>query len=565
MVTLFNNDYNDSMKKQLRHFLNISTGILKLVYLPLAAWLFQGSYESGLSSPALSALAWVLILLGLSGMAVASLTIFRFGSGGLPVSRVPERLVDVGQYGRTRHPYFWFFLMFQAGLLLLILGLQWLSLICWILILLTGSIYLYFFQERELEQVLGEIYSQYQKETPFWFWKLKLAEDHKIRFLPQMVWLIGRTVFRAWYRIRVEGTENIPFKKPFLVIANHECFLDPFLFGTFIPYEIRFVTTADVFNSGWMRFLLKGIGTFPMRRHRQDLKSIRTMIRMIEAGQVVGIFPEGGRTLYGTPLPILKETLKLIQHCRVPILPVHLDGAYEIWPRWASNRRRGSVTVRFGPVIPVAEQGDLQQLEKLIVQRIFADQKILREVRSPAIARGMDHVLWACRKCSALNSIRVASGNEIHCDQCASRWTATPAYALVDQQTGASCTIIAWMQSIEENMLGKAPPVTSTYPLAPDERLFLKTPINKFQVEDGLPELDGLDLALSNSRFILSRGDAVEAAWPLDAVTVFTMDYYNAVSIGVGGIRHSFFLPATEVSLKWQTFYEKLKANRAQT
>ncbi len=66
---------------------------------------------------------------------------------------------------------------------------------------------------------------------------------------------------------------------------------------------------------------------------------------------------------------------------------------------------------------------------------------------------------------------------------------------------------------------------------------------------------------MSDKRLILAQNDIIISAWTREEITIFTMDYHNAVSIGVGGIRHSFILPIGEITLKWQIYFDEIKAN----
>ncbi|MCF7921237.1 MAG: 1-acyl-sn-glycerol-3-phosphate acyltransferase [Candidatus Marinimicrobia bacterium] len=549
-----------AMKNRLRILRNFFGLALKLSFIPYVLYISPELFLNHTPESLSTFFGTLLILMGLYGMVVSDLLILRFGDGNLHFSTKSTRLVDVGFYARTRHPFFWFFSIYQYGVLLIFFGFSWLILILSVSASLFYLLWLLLVQESLLTRSLGERYLQYKNNTPFWHWKIKLAENLRVGFRPQLVWLIGMLVIRFWYRIRVEGSKNIPHDRPFLIVANHESYIDPFLFGIFVPFEIKFVTTADVFNTPLMRFLLKGTGGFPMRRHRQDLKSIRTMIRMIGKGQVVCIFPEGGRSTDGSPLPILKETLKLIQHCKVPILPVHIEGAYEIWPRWAPNRRRGSVTASFKPIIALEAQHDLGELETQIAANIFAEPKTFRAVSSHSIAKGMNHLLWACYKCHTRNSIKVVSGNTIRCQHCATEWLVSNDYHFTTQGESKALTSIQWIELIKSDILEH--PLKLDLPMALDshEQFHLQSPVLKYLIEEEITETSDLSLILSNQRVILLQGQALVQSWSLASITIFTMDYFNAVSIGVGGVRHSFKLPESEITLKWQTYFDTLKS-----
>ncbi len=554
-----------AMKNRLRILRNFSGLALKLSIIPCILYFVPESllvrtpgYQSTLSGT-------IIILVGLLGMMISDILILRFGDGNLHFSIKSSRLVDVGFYARTRHPFFWFFSLYQIGILLVFFGFSWHLLIISLSVSLICLLWLLLIQEFFLSRSIGSAYLRYKKTTPFWYWKLRIAENLKVGFRPQLVWVIGMLVIRYWYKIKVEGSENIPHDRPFLIVSNHESYLDPFLFGIFVPYEIKFVTTADVFTTPLMRFLLKGTGSFPMRRHRQDLKSIRTMIRMIAKGQVVCIFPEGGRSTDGSPLPILKETLKLIQHCKVPILPVHLSGAYEIWPRWAPNRRRGRVIASFKPMIPLNAQNDLVKLETIIKTNIFAENKIFNKVKSRSITKGMDHLLWACYKCHTRNSIEVTSGHRIRCRNCATEWEVSNDYVFTQHGESQSLTSIQWINQIKADILDYPLELDLSFALEMDEEVQLHTSILRYDDEEEVLEGNNMKLTLSNRRVILSDKQTMIRSWPLKNITIFTIDYFNAVSIGFGGIRHSFRLPPHEITLKWQTYFDILKAKVIKT
>ncbi len=543
----------------MRRLLNLIGFLIKLLILPLILFTFSEYFTTPDITPFSSISSTLFIIFGLTGIIISEVLILRFGDGQIHFARKVSRLVDVGYYARTRHPYFWFFSVFQYGNLLYYTGYKWQTLLLSMGLSLLFLLYLRFVQEYFLIRSLGDQYRDYRIVTPLCYWKFKIPENRRVGFRPQLVWAFGMLVLRVWYKIKIEGTEHIPHERPFLVVANHESYLDPFLFGIFIPYEIKFVTTADVFTTPLMRFLLRGTGSFPMRRHRQDLKSIRTMIRMVNKGQIVGIFPEGGRSIDGSPLPILKETLKLIQKCRVPILPVHLDGAYEIWPRWAPNRRRGKVTASFKPMIQLEDQADLATLESRIQEAIFAAPKVFRAVHSTSMAKGLDNLFWACYSCKEHNSIRTISSDQIQCEHCQLQWQITNDYHMIETGTHKRISSIDWIQRINSHMLEHRLSLDERVMGSSDETGYISSRVVRYIPEDGTQLDSNLNLVLTDQRMVLVQNESVLYSWDLTSITIFTMDYFNAVSIGVGGVRHKFTLPDHEITLKWQTYFDVLK------
>jgi len=501
------------------------------------------------------------IILGLMGVIYAELMLLRFGDGRSHFARHPDRLVDVGMYARTRHPYHWFLSLYHFGIFIHFYQVSSPAILLGAIYFFGGLVFLIIYQEKQLT-TLGTSYESYRKSTPAWFWSLNIPENHKVMVLPQLIWVFGRIVLKMWYRIRVTGKEHIPHNKSFLMVANHESYIDPFLFGIFVPFDIQFVTTADVFTNRFMNFLLKGVGTFPMRRHRQDLRSIRTMIRMINEGRTVCIFPEGGRSFDGSPLRIVDETVKLIQRCKVPILPVQISGAYEIWPRWAPNRRRSQFSAHFQPVIPVEDQSDLNELRKRIQKAIFPENREFTATRSSFMVKGLDRFIWACVSCHTHHSIHIASTNSIACSHCGINWEMDDKY-LLHSSEGETTTLINWVEHIDSTIRTNPLKTPLTQELSPGETAYLAAPIKAYHTDEGEFLQNDLELILSDQRFILSRSGKVLHEWEISLVTVLTLDFDRAVSIGYGGVRHRFLLQDSDIPFKWRSYYQVLTGKAA--
>ena len=467
----------------------------------------------------------------------------HFGHTHPYLPRIPHRLPAMGIYARNRHPRFWllFLTTLAWGLLvgvpsrfLLIIGLAY--------FLIIGLI-LRFVWEGMLVGRFGADYVSHRARVPFLTWRLHLPEYERYPLLTQVATIAALIWFRLRYQLSFSGLEHIPDRPPFLVVAPHESYLDPFFFGILIPYRVYFITTADVFTSGWMRFLLRGVNTFPVERHRQDLTSIRTMLRLTADQQVVCIFPEGGRTMDGDPQPILPETIRLIQKCGVPILPVKLEGAYEIWPRWAPNRRRSRIQVSFQPVIPVSKQHDIATLTNAVREGIFPAMVEWQPTTGTALSPGIDALLWGCPACGAHESIVIRSDRDIQCRHCQAEWQISDTYQLVATD-GSSISPGKWLQELRSRITPRIGADGTAH--------FLEGSIASYRGPD--EGFKDARLTLTDRSFALSaKGHTLE--WALERITIFTVDFGSAFSLGVGGQRHRFLLPAGETPLKWEDHF----------
>jgi 1-acyl-sn-glycerol-3-phosphate acyltransferase len=169
----------------------------------------------------------------------------------------------------------------------------------------------------------------------------------------QTLCYIGLVVF---YRHRSFGVQNIPFDGPLLLVCNHQSFLDPPIVGAGC-HRRQFVALArsTLFNNPIAGWLLYKLNTIPVNQGESDLGAMRLCIEKLKQGHALLVFPEGARTLSGKVEPFETGTMLIIKRAKPMVMPVALDGAYDVWKRGSKLKLRGQVGVMFGKPIP-AEQ-----------------------------------------------------------------------------------------------------------------------------------------------------------------------------------------------------------------
>lgn len=128
-------------------------------------------------------------------------------------------------------------------------------------------------------------------------------------------------VVRVVYRLEVRGQEHVPPVGPLVIAANHDSVLDPFVLAAAISRPTRYLGKAELWRVPLLRLWLDNIEAIPVERGRSDAGAIESAVAALEAGEVVGIFPEGGVAREG---PWLRGAARMALATGASLLPVRL-------------------------------------------------------------------------------------------------------------------------------------------------------------------------------------------------------------------------------------------------
>lgn len=176
-------------------------------------------------------------------------------------------------------------------------------------------------------------------------------------------------VFRLIFRIDAKGSENIPSEGAVLICSNHIHNFDPVIIAMFCRRQIRFMAKAEAFSWPVLGYLVKAVGAFPVKRGGSDISAIRTSLKYLKEGQVVGIFPEGTRSKTGELGEAHNGVMMLADSSRTIMVPVGIAGEYKFWGR--IKLRIGQPVMSAGLVSP-GEEYSREAATKGLMQRIDA-------------------------------------------------------------------------------------------------------------------------------------------------------------------------------------------------
>jgi 1-acyl-sn-glycerol-3-phosphate acyltransferase len=160
---------------------------------------------------------------------------------------------------------------------------------------------------------------------------------------------------RVFFSMRVYGRRNIPLEGPFVLLCNHQSYLDPVFCGISIKPRLYYLARDSLFKNPIFGRLLLSIRVVPIRRGSADLSAIKKVIEKLKAGQPVCLFPEATRTSDGG-ISALKPGVGLLsRRSDSPVIPAVIDGAFECWPRNKKIFSPGRIVLCFGEPIPSQE------------------------------------------------------------------------------------------------------------------------------------------------------------------------------------------------------------------
>lgn len=192
----------------------------------------------------------------------------------------------------------------------------------------------------------------------------------------------------AIYRVRFIGTDNIP-EGPAIIAGNHVSYLDPSLLWCRRGRPIHFMAKAPLFDMPVMGWVLPRFWAIPVHQGSADRAAISAATELLDAGELVGIFPEGTRIRHGGADALGEGqggVAFIAMRANAPVVPVGIAGTERAWPEGQRLPRFPRVTILFGePVRPddFTEGGRKERVEAMtteIMQRIASAREAARKV-----------------------------------------------------------------------------------------------------------------------------------------------------------------------------------------
>jgi 1-acyl-sn-glycerol-3-phosphate acyltransferase len=207
-------------------------------------------------------------------------------------------------------------------------------------------------------------------------------------------------VLKFGWKVRVEGMENVPPDGPAIICPNHTSFIDSVFLPLVLPRRITYVGKAEYMDNWKTKYIFPAMGMIPLDRSGGSAsdRALNAAARVLERGELFGIFPEGTRSRDGVLHKGHTGPARLALRTGAPLVPVGLRGMRDIQPPEAKVPKPfKACSIHFGKPISVDRYRD--RADDHLVLRQLTDE-VMFEIRG--LSRQVYVDTYATRKADGL-------------------------------------------------------------------------------------------------------------------------------------------------------------------
>ncbi len=217
-----------------------------------------------------------------------------------------------------------------------------------------------------------------------------LALERHNFFAEVFFFLLGQLIYMFAldrFQLKVRGAENLPEQGPYLLCSNHQSYIDPLVLAPVLSWRMFRKTfavgTSDIFGKGFMRRLARWLRTVVLDADANLVPAMRAAAFGLSHGRILILYPEGERTNDGSIRLFRKGAAILSIHTQSPIVPVAIEGFYEVWPRHKKFPRSGNLQMTIGkamtpPPLDEASEATYERMTAELKAKVAAMREDLR-------------------------------------------------------------------------------------------------------------------------------------------------------------------------------------------
>ncbi|HEX2958571.1 MAG TPA: lysophospholipid acyltransferase family protein [Chitinispirillaceae bacterium] len=236
-------------------------------------------------------------------------------------------------------------------------------------------------------------------------------------------------IVRRSYKFQLTTqSEHFP-KPPFIAVANHGTFFDPWLVGVYSNTPLVYMVNDDGFRGKSMSsWYLRNIGAIPKKKGASDFKAMKAALSTLNDNYPVFIFPEGQTTWDGQTQPLYKGLEKIVKKVQCPLVMIKFQGNFLARPWWAKTIRKGRILITL-KTIPSEQINAMSSDEVFDTIKSYITHNDIKDPQNLTVpftgnylAEGLELFIWICNNCKSEDTLKM-NGNTITCTHCGTSWT----------------------------------------------------------------------------------------------------------------------------------------------
>ena len=240
-----------------------------------------------------------------------------------------------------------------------------------------------------------------------------------------IAWTVAYLILTILFGVELKNKQILrKLRSSFLIIANHQCVIDPFLLNLATMRQIQYIMSDSTLRSTAIRFLFSLVGVIPKTKNMPDFETIRSILKTKQAGGIIGLFPEGQSSWDGTTQPLNSATSKLIKLLRIPVIYAIINGSFLSLPRWGRGFRRGRIIIEYRYAFSPRDLKFLSadQIQQHLIQLLARSEYDFQRQAGIAYygsrrAEYLEIVLFLCPNCRRLGTLH-SRRNCLDCSAC---------------------------------------------------------------------------------------------------------------------------------------------------
>ena len=229
-------------------------------------------------------------------------------------------------------------------------------------------------------------------------------------------------VFNKWkFNYEYDSLKDV--EGPFLILANHNLELDALLIGDAIGKHAYFVASEHLMRKGIAtKLMMHFLKPIIHMKGRQGAKTVKQMLRTLQEGQNVCIFPEGNRSFNGVTMEMQASIAKVAKKAKVKLITYRVEGGYLTQPRWGTTLRRGKIKGRLIHIYEPEQMAQMtdEEINEAIVRDLHEDayetQKRERiRFKGNQLALGLESTIFVCPKCKEMGKLH-SENDRFYCE-----------------------------------------------------------------------------------------------------------------------------------------------------